>query len=347
MQLSLKNIALASSLLAGFALTGTVLLTGISEATDSQRQANKRQALLDNLSQVLPADAYDNDLVADAVELDAGQDLLNSTGPVTVYRAYQISSNAIATTSTLPMSEPVTLAANKVEPKVALNEDKASIDTINPDDRASLINSLDANPDLTENRAKADDVVIDHPTHIEQADNQARNKRPVAAVFKTMATDGYSGDIELLMGVYLNGQISAVRVLEHSETPGLGDQIEQTKSEWIQQFAQRSLTDPGPAQWAVTKDGGEFDVFTGATITPRAVVNAVQRGLTFFAKHQARIFAEAVFDADVINHDAAFKVVPAEQQPLNVKDQQTPFTDQSALMDRVVSDNSTTTRLDQ
>lgn len=93
------------------------------------------------------------------------------------------------------------------------------------------------------------------------------------------APDGYTGRIELLVALHINGQIQGVRVLDHRETPGLGDKIEERKSNWIYSFDGRNLHNPELSRWAVKKDGGEFDQFTGATITPRAVVNSVKRSL--------------------------------------------------------------------
>lgn len=102
---------------------------------------------------------------------------------------------------------------------------------------------------------------------------------PVAAVFASMAPDGYNGNIRLLVAVRLDGTLAGVRVLAHRETPGLGDSIETERSDWIRGFAGKSLGDPKAEQWQVKRDGGAFDQFTGATITPRAVVGAVKRAL--------------------------------------------------------------------
>lgn len=110
-----------------------------------------------------------------------------------------------------------------------------------------------------------------------------------AAAFRLTAPDGYSGNIDMVIGIDRNGEILGVRVIAHAETPGLGDKIEIAKSDWILSFNGRSLKNPTIEQWAVKKDGGEFDQFSGATITPRAVVNAVRRGLLFFDKHRSEI----------------------------------------------------------
>ncbi|WP_207063207.1 electron transport complex subunit RsxG [Motiliproteus sp. SC1-56] len=104
--------------------------------------------------------------------------------------------------------------------------------------------------------------------------------------YRVTAPDGYGGPIQLLLGVAPDGRVLGVRVLAHSETPGLGDKIDVLKSDWIRDFDGRSLNDPASDGWAVKKDGGRFDQFTGATVTPRAVVSAVHQGLLFF--HQGR-----------------------------------------------------------
>ncbi len=115
--------------------------------------------------------------------------------------------------------------------------------------------------------------------------------QPVAAVFTAIAPDGYSGNIRILVGVNADGTLAGVRVLSHKETPGLGDPIEVEKSDWILGFDGLSLTNPSEEQWKVKKDGGVFDQFTGATITPRAVVGAVHRALTFFQENKHQLFA--------------------------------------------------------
>lgn len=114
--------------------------------------------------------------------------------------------------------------------------------------------------------------------------------QPVAALIESVAPDGYAGAIRLLVAVGADGRLLGVRVLAHKETPGLGDAIDERKSDWILGFAGRSLADPGTGGWKVRKDGGEFDQFTGATVTPRAVVGAVEDALLYFDAHRRQIF---------------------------------------------------------
>ncbi|THD52804.1 electron transport complex subunit RsxG [Enterobacteriaceae bacterium ML5] len=104
---------------------------------------------------------------------------------------------------------------------------------------------------------------------------------PVAAVVETTAPDGYSGAIQLLVAADFNGKVYGSRVLEQHETPGLGDKIEVRISDWIKHFANQTVNGASDERWAVKKDGGMFDQFTGATITPRAVVRSVKRTALF------------------------------------------------------------------
>lgn len=113
---------------------------------------------------------------------------------------------------------------------------------------------------------------------------------PVAAIFNSIAPNGYNGKIHLLVGVYTSGSLAGVRVIKHAETPGLGDAVEIRKSPWIKSFDGKSLTNPGPSGWQVKRDGGDFDQFTGATITPRAVVAAVRNTLLYYQQNADMIF---------------------------------------------------------
>ncbi len=113
----------------------------------------------------------------------------------------------------------------------------------------------------------------------------------VTAIIPVTAPDGYTGDIELIVGVNNDGSIAGVRALSHRETPGLGDKVDARKSDWILSFNGRSLKNPGLSGWAVKKDKGVFDQFTGATITPRAVVAATLRALQYAEANHKSLFA--------------------------------------------------------
>ena len=117
------------------------------------------------------------------------------------------------------------------------------------------------------------------------------DEKPVAALFVVTARDGFSGPIKLLIGLTSDGRISGVRVLEHRETPGLGDLIESSKSDWLMQFRRTSINFPQRQQWAIKRDGGVFDQLTGASITPRAVIKAIKETLIYFEANQDSVFA--------------------------------------------------------
>ena len=116
--------------------------------------------------------------------------------------------------------------------------------------------------------------------------------KPVAALFVVTAVDGFSGAIRLLIGIDFDGIVTATRVLRHHETPGLGDFIDSTKSDWIDQFEDKSLSNPDRLLWALGRDGGEFDQVTGASITSRAVVKAIKQTLLYFEANRESIFGD-------------------------------------------------------
>lgn len=122
--------------------------------------------------------------------------------------------------------------------------------------------------------------------------------KPVAVMMLTTAPDGYNGNIRLLLGIDVSGTIIGVRVVAHKETPGLGDPIEIEKSDWIRGFNHTSLQQPDVDGWAVKRDGGQFDQFTGATISPRAVVRAVHAALLYFDANKKALFEQASMPAD-------------------------------------------------
>lgn len=118
--------------------------------------------------------------------------------------------------------------------------------------------------------------------------------RPVAALMIVTAPDGYNGDIRILLGINNEGLLLGARILAHRETPGLGDPISLDRSDWILGFTNKSLQDPDTSAWAVKKDGGVFDQFTGATVSPRAVVKTVRDSLLFFEANKVALFERTI-----------------------------------------------------
>lgn len=190
-----------------FVLVSILLLLGVRYITAPVIAEAERQTLLNTFSEVLPTQLYNNDPIADTIQItDANYlALLGSSEPVTVYRAF-------------------------------------------------------------------------------------KDQQPAGAIFTTTAPNGYSGKIYILMGVFPDGRISGVRVVKHAETPGLGDKIEAAKSNWILSFNGRNLREDNVPRWAVKKDNGDFDQFTGATVTPRAVVGAVKNALVVVNDMQGKLY---------------------------------------------------------
>jgi electron transport complex protein RnfG len=117
-------------------------------------------------------------------------------------------------------------------------------------------------------------------------------------LFAVTARGGFAGAIRILVGVEFDGTVTGVRILQHRETPGLGDKIESARSDWIFQFDGRSMGDPEVTGWAIRNDGGDFDQLTGASVTPRAVIQAIRDTLLYFDEHRGEIFAASSTEDD-------------------------------------------------
>jgi electron transport complex protein RnfG len=154
------------------------------------------------------------------------------------------------------------------------------------DMKASLVQVLPQG--MADNDLLKDSVVISNAKGAPVTVYRGRKAGAFSAAVFQHSARGYAGDIVVLIGVNPDGVVQGVRVLKHAETPGLGDKIEVAKADWIHSFEGKALA---AARWAVKKDGGEFDQFAGATITPRAVVKAVKEGLEFYAAHRTEIAA--------------------------------------------------------
>lgn len=182
----------------------------------------------------------------------------------------------------------VTLTEENTRDKIIENERQTLLAAIN-----ALVDVDDYNNDiLTDTITLAQTKQLG--TNEDSTVYRARmEKTPVAAVFTAIAPNGYNGKIKLLVGVYFDGSLAGVRVINHKETPGLGDKINVKKADWILKFKGLSLRNPDESKWKVKKDGGDFDQFTGATITPRAVVTAVKKALQYYEKNRDTLYKEA------------------------------------------------------
>jgi electron transport complex protein RnfG len=183
--------------------------------------------------------------------------------------------------------------------------DRLTGDRIAANELAERLKALTAVLQVDEynNEPHLDAITVTHPDLLGSDEPlpvyRARlDQQPVAAVMTAVAPMGFSGEIRLFISIYPDGEVAAVRVIEHRETPGLGDLIEHRKSDWIEDFTglrtAELVTDPLAPAWTLDRDGGTFDRISGATVTSRAVLKAVRNAVLYFNSHQAEIFAPAV-----------------------------------------------------
>ena len=142
---------------------------------------------------------------------------------------------------------------------------------------------------IHDNNLAADTLILKNDQGSEVVAYVATREGRVTGVAFETSRPGYSGAIKVMLGVDPEGKILGARVLAHKETPGLGDKIEVKKGDWILRFTGLSIGNPPLEKWKVKKDGGQFDQFAGATITPRAVVKAIREGLQFFDANKSKI----------------------------------------------------------
>jgi electron transport complex protein RnfG len=178
----------------------------------------------------------------------------------------------------------------------------ATKDAIQERQREDLLDSLaQVVPD-----ERYDNNLLAHPLEItnEKGKPVTIYRGTIGAQVKALAWEisgqGYAGEMRLILGLDAEGKVLGVRVLSHAETPGLGDKIEVAKDPWILGFNGLSLGDPPANEWAVKKDGGRFDQFSGATITPRGVVGAIKDGLSFFQTHRTELLNPPAITTDTV-----------------------------------------------
>lgn len=145
------------------------------------------------------------------------------------------------------------------------------------------------------NNVYKDCLIINNANYLGSTDKQKAYRMRAdninyAVLITAVAPDGYSGKINIAIAISNQQQILGVSILNHQETPGLGDKIERNKSNWLNQFNQLSLNKMTTSHWKLKKDGGQFDALTGATITPRAVVKAISKSLDYFSKNKEILF---------------------------------------------------------
>jgi len=175
-----------------------------------------------------------------------------------------------------------TLTADQIQSNIDAAKSKALYEILPQDTHDNVL--LDDTLIITDSTLIADEG--EGEAFVARKDGKA-----IAVILPAIAPNGYTGKIHSIVGVFANGSVAGVRVLQHRETPGLGDKVELKKSPWVLDYNGKSLGDPGTLGWQVKKDGGEFDQFTGATITPRAVVKSVHAALQYFNDNRDTLLA--------------------------------------------------------
>lgn len=170
-------------------------------------------------------------------------------------------------------------------------------DRIKVQEQQQLLRTLHSiiDPSRYDNDIANDCILITAPElgsdKIKTAYIARKSGQVVAVAMTSTAPRGYNGNIDFIMAINLDGTVSGVRVLKHQETPGLGDKVEIRKSNWINSFTDKKMLSEDDSRWAVSKDNGMFDQFTGATITPRAVVKGVKSTLNYFNSNKSKLLA--------------------------------------------------------
>jgi len=178
-----------------------------------------------------------------------------------------------------------TLTADKIELNINAAKSKALYEILPPESHDNVL--LDDTFIITDSSLIADES--EGEAFIARKGNEA-----IAVILPAIAPNGYTGKIHSIVGIFADGSIAGVRVIQHRETPGLGDKVELKKSPWVLSYNGKSLNDPTSDNWHVKKDGGAFDQFTGATITPRAVVNSVHAALEYFNANRDTLLAPKI-----------------------------------------------------
>jgi len=178
-----------------------------------------------------------------------------------------------------------TLTADKIELNINAAKSKALYEILPPESHDNVL--LDDTLIITDSSLIADES--EGEAFIARKGNEA-----IAVILPAIAPNGYTGKIHSIVGIFADGSIAGVRVIQHRETPGLGDKVELKKSPWVLSYNGKSLNDPTSDNWQVKKDGGAFDQFTGATITPRAVVNSVHAALEYFNANRDTLLAPKI-----------------------------------------------------
>jgi len=177
----------------------------------------------------------------------------------------------------------IVVVHNLTKDKISINKEQAALTVIN-----------EVIPVKYDNDLFQDKITIDVPAYINHTKTitvyRARlNNEPVAISLMPIISKGYNGNISLVIGIAYNGDLMEVRIINHNETEGFGDQAHQDNSKWLFGFNGYSL-ETAEEKWAIKKDGGEFDQLSGATITSRSIINIIYKTLKYYSKNRDKFY---------------------------------------------------------
>ncbi|MHC6645724.1 RnfABCDGE type electron transport complex subunit G [Alteromonas sp. HB246098] len=280
-----ESLAKNGLMLGAFAVVTTALIALTFFGTQDKIEQQKQQKLLSVLNEVVPSEFHDNALYANCTEVDAP-----ALGIKKAHKIYRATLNGQPSALVLEATAPDGYSGDidivvgvKVETHIANGKQQGMPN----DSRSSESENLNTSALPLTDMAKLDESSPEMDT----------------AEIKTT-----------------NMRVLGVRVIEHKETPGLGDKIELAVSNWITSFSGKSFSPDNLAPWQVKKDGGEFDQFTGATITPRAVVTAVREALLYAQANQSALFSAPDTCATTDSVETIDDVNVDETQPHSVEE---------------------------
>ncbi len=168
--------------------------------------------------------------------------------------------------------------------KITSNKQKAALAIINE------VLPLEYNNDLFTDKIKLDVPLKVNNTGSISVYRARLNNQPVAVSLMPVITKGYNGNISLIVGIRYDGALTGIRVLQHNETEGFGDQAHQDKTDWLQIFNNTSISALPEKKWAIKRDGGEFDQLSGATITSRSIINIIYKTLEYYSENRDKFY---------------------------------------------------------
>ena len=274
-----ESLAKNGLMLGAFAVVTTALIALTFFGTQDKIEQQKQQKLLSVLNEVVPSEFHDNALYANCTEVNAPE-----LGNKKSHKIYRATLNGQPSALVLEATAPDGYSGD-IDIVVGVNVSATTSAGMPQNTNTDSLNSDSENVNVTA-LALSDTPTPINPSHQDENETQAK---PISM------------------------EVLGVRVIEHKETPGLGDKIELAVSNWITTFSGKSFSPDNLAPWQVKKDGGEFDQFTGATITPRAVVSAVRNALLYAQANQSMLFdapntcanTESVETIDAVNVNEA------------------------------------------